>query len=64
MLQHEDEKIAIQIGEGLLKGGFRVATVETTAGGLISARLLRSPGASRWFERGIIAYSRKSKIDA
>jgi len=64
MLQHEDEKIAIQIGEGLLKGGFRVATVETTAGGLISARLLSIPGASRWFERGIIAYSRKSKIDA
>jgi PncC family amidohydrolase len=64
MLKPEDEKLAIRIGEGLLRGGFRVATVETTAGGLISARLLSIPGASRWFERGIVAYSEKSKIDA
>ena len=37
---------------------------ETTAGGLIAARLLSVPRASRWFERGIVAYTREAKRDS
>jgi PncC family amidohydrolase len=30
---------------------------------LISAALLKVPGASRYFERGVVAYSRAAKLD-
>src|SRR5690606_13707895 len=32
-------------------------------GGLISAAILAEPGASRYFERGIVAYSKAAKIE-
>lgn len=59
----EHDPIAERIGEALLAAGARVAAVETTAGGLISARLLSVAGASRWFDRGVIAYTGTSKQD-
>ena len=42
----------------------RVAVAATTAGGLISVRMLSVPGASRWFERGVVAYSGNAKVEA
>lgn len=59
----EDDRLATAIGEMLVACEERVAIAETTAGGLISARLLSVPGASRWFERGVVAYSGPAKID-
>jgi PncC family amidohydrolase len=59
----EDDELATNIGEALVARAGRVAIAETTAGGLISARLLSVPGASRWFERGVVAYSGPAKID-
>jgi PncC family amidohydrolase len=59
----EDDKLARTAGEKLAAAGQRVAVVETTAGGLISARLLSVPGASAWFERGLVAYSGGPKLD-
>ena len=41
----------------------RLAVCETTAGGLISAQLLAVPGASVWFDRGVVAYGGTSKQD-
>jgi PncC family amidohydrolase len=40
-----------------------VAITEATTGGLICSRLVRVPGSSAYFERGIIAYSKQSKIE-
>lgn len=57
----EDDTLATAIGEALVARGERVAVSETTAGGLISARMLSVPGASRWFESGLVPYSGPQK---
>lgn len=60
----EHDELAAAIGEALFARNARVAVAETTAGGLISLRLLSVPGASRWFERGVVAYSGRAKVDS
>ena len=60
MLDEHDD-LAHRIAGSLLARGARVAVAETTAGGLISARLLSVAGASAWFERGVVCYSRDAK---
>jgi PncC family amidohydrolase len=61
MYPQEHDSLAHSIGEALLARSATLAVVETTAGGLISARLLSVPGASQWFDRGVVAYSRAAK---
>ena len=63
MNKPEENQLARKIGKELESSDLRLVTVETTAGGLISAQLLSIAGASRWFDRGIVAYSERSKID-
>ena len=46
----------------LTERGETVAVAETTAGGLVSAALVAIPGSSAYFERGIVAYSKASKL--
>lgn len=60
----ERDALSTSIGEALVARGSRVALAESTAGGLISARLLSVAGASRWFDRGIVAYSGAAKRQA
>lgn len=57
----DDDPLARAVGEALLARGERIAVAETTAGGLISARLLSVPGASSWFDRGVVCYGGRSK---
>ncbi|MBI2195127.1 MAG: CinA family protein [Planctomycetes bacterium] len=52
-----------QVGEILARHGLRLAVAETTAGGLICARLVSVPGSSRYLTCGIVAYSREAKQD-
>ena len=59
----EHDPLAARAGELLLARGARVAVAESTAGGLISARLISVSGASKWFERGLVAYTMSSKPD-
>jgi nicotinamide-nucleotide amidase len=54
---------AENVGELLLARQWRIAVAESTAGGLISAALLTVPGASRFYERGVIAYSKAAKLE-
>src|SRR4029434_4826943 len=54
---------AERIGQLLLARGWRVSVAESTAGGLISAALLKVAGASRYYERGVVAYTRAAKVD-
>jgi PncC family amidohydrolase len=63
MYPQEHDELAHAIGELLVARGSMLAVVETSAGGLISARLLSVPGASRWFERGLVAYTAEAKAD-
>jgi PncC family amidohydrolase len=60
---HEDDRAAHLLGELLLARRWRIAVAETTAGGLIAARLLSVPGASAWFDRGVVCYGGRSKQD-
>lgn len=53
----EDDALCAEIGELLVARGEKVAVSETTAGGLISARMLSVPGASRWYDGGIVPYA-------
>ncbi len=53
----ENDELCAAIGEALVARGEKVAVSETTAGGLISARMLSVPGASRWFDGGVVPYS-------
>lgn len=53
----ENDELAAQLGELLMARNEKVAVSETTAGGLISARMLSVPGASRWFDGGIVPYA-------
>jgi nicotinamide-nucleotide amidase len=59
----EQDTLAASIGELLQARQAKIAVAETTAGGLISARLLSVPGASAWFDRGHVAYSGPAKLD-
>ncbi len=63
MYPREHDVLAHEIGELLVACGGMLAVVETSAGGLISARLVSVPGASRWFERGVVAYTEAAKAD-
>ena len=57
----DNDAAANAVAAALLARGARVAVAETTAGGLISARLLSVPGASSWFDRGVVCYGGRSK---
>ena len=63
MYPQEHDALAAAIGEMLVARGSTLAVVETSAGGLISTRLLSVPGASRWFERGVVAYTEAAKTE-
>jgi nicotinamide-nucleotide amidase len=56
-----DDRLAAAVGDALASRSEKVAVVESTAGGLVSARLLSVPGASLWFDRGVVAYGGNSK---
>ncbi|MBI2765232.1 MAG: CinA family protein [Chloroflexi bacterium] len=60
----ESDTLASEIGELLAARAEKVAVSETTAGGLISARMLSVPAASRWFESAIVPYSSPTKFEA
>lgn len=47
----------------MTKHKLTMSTVETVAGGLVSARLVSVPGASDWFKGGVVAYSREAKLN-
>jgi PncC family amidohydrolase len=53
----ENDELATAVGDALMARGEKVALSETTAGGLISARMLSVAGASRWFDGGVVPYS-------
>ncbi len=47
----------------LTKKGMTISTAESCTGGMIANRLTDVPGSSAYFERGVMTYSNRSKID-
>ncbi|HEY6553835.1 MAG TPA: nicotinamide-nucleotide amidohydrolase family protein, partial [Vicinamibacteria bacterium] len=47
----------------LRERGFTVGLAESCTGGLLAARLTDVPGSSAFFERGLVTYSNRSKVE-
>ena len=57
------EVLEVVLGEALREKKATIALAESCTGGLISHRITNVPGSSAYFERGIVAYSNKAKVD-
>lgn len=58
----DDEELEMVIGKLLVEKGLKIAVAESCTGGLIADRITNVPGSSKYFERGIVAYSNEAKI--
>lgn len=56
-------KSAKVVGKLLLKKKATLATAESCTGGALASLITDVSGASRYFERGVVTYSNRSKID-
>ncbi len=51
------------VGQLLIERGETLAVAESCTGGLISNRLTNMSGSSKFYERGVISYSNKAKVE-
>jgi len=58
-----DEKLLNKISILLKKQNLTVATAESCTGGLISHTLTNISGSSEYFDRGIVSYSNRAKME-
>lgn len=58
-----NKPLEVALGEALREKKATVAVAESCTGGLISHRITNVPGCSGYFERGIVTYSNKAKVD-
>ncbi len=59
----DDDELPAVIGSLLKASGFNIAIAESCTGGLVADAITDIPGSSEYFERGIIAYSNRSKTE-
>lgn len=59
----DDEELEEIVGKLLTEKRLRISVAESCTGGLIAHRMTNVPGSSNYFERGIIAYSNRSKVE-
>ena len=57
----EKDDLESIVGELLLKNQMTLALAESCTGGLVSARITKIPGSSRYFEGGAVTYSNRLK---
>jgi nicotinamide-nucleotide amidase len=55
------EALALRLGRALRVREWRLATAESCTGGWIAKILTDVPGASQWFEGGVVSYSNAMK---
>lgn len=58
----DDQELEEVIGKLLTEKGLTLAVAESCTGGLIADRITNVSGSSKYFERGIVAYSNEAKI--
>jgi PncC family amidohydrolase len=56
-----EKSLEAEIGDILRSCGLKLATAESCTGGLIADRITNVPGASEYFQGGIVAYSYEAK---
>ena len=61
VFSEKEEPLEEVIGQLLMKLGWRVSVAESLTGGLIADRLTDVPGASAYFDEGVITYSNDAK---
>jgi PncC family amidohydrolase len=54
---------AARLGEALRERGWRLATAESSTGGLIGHAITTIPGSSDYYPGGVISYSNRAKED-
>jgi len=59
----DDKTMEATVGELLKEREMMLSVAESCTGGLIGHRLTSIPGSSLYFERGIIVYSNRSKVE-
>lgn len=57
----EPQRTWARLGAQLADRGQRLMIVEASAGGVVSAAATAAPGASAWFEGGVVAYGDRLK---
>lgn len=57
----DDDPVEARVGDALRGRDGTVATAESCTGGLVGARITAEPGASDYFEQGIVAYAYGAK---
>lgn len=58
-----DEALEKVVGAQLLDRKWKMATAESCTGGLLSRKITTVPGASDYFERGLVTYSNEAKME-
>ncbi|MBN1871193.1 MAG: competence/damage-inducible protein A [Candidatus Omnitrophica bacterium] len=58
----DDDSLESVVAEKFRRKGLRLSVAESCTGGLISSRITDVPGSSRYFERGYVTYSNRSKV--
>jgi nicotinamide-nucleotide amidase len=59
----ELNQLARQLGESLLRHGWKVAVAESCTGGWVAKCLTDIAGSSAWFDRGFVTYSNAAKVE-
>lgn len=53
----------LRLAAALAAGGGPLAVAESCTGGLIAHRITRVPGSSAYFDRGLVVYSNRAKVE-
>ncbi len=63
MSQADLERLAVELGQALVRRGWMLAAAESCTGGWAAQAMTAVPGSSAWFERGFVTYSNAAKVD-
>ncbi len=59
----DEEELEEVVGRLLRDRGLSLAVAESCSGGLVAHRITNVPGSSRYFDRGVVAYSNRAKTE-
>ncbi len=59
----DEERLEEAVGRLLRMQGKTVAVAESCTGGLVAHRITNIPGSSDYFERGVVSYSNRAKVE-